>query len=67
MLWLLILRGLSIELRGHLANPLWHGFWDVLFSLASALLALVLGVALGNVLRGVPLDEIGLLLRAFLD
>jgi cytochrome d ubiquinol oxidase subunit II len=58
-LWLLILRGLSIELRGHLANPLWHSFWDATFSLASALLALVLGVALGNVLRGVPLDGTG--------
>ncbi len=59
VLWLLILRGVSIELRGHLESPLWHSFWDVVFSLASATLALVLGAALGNVLRGVPLDGTG--------
>jgi cytochrome d ubiquinol oxidase subunit II len=33
--------------------------WDVLFSLSSALLAIFYGVALGNVVRGVPLDANG--------
>jgi len=59
VLWLLVLRGLSIELRSHHDNPLWRQFFDVAFAGASALLAVVLGAALGNVLRGVPIDETG--------
>jgi cytochrome d ubiquinol oxidase subunit II len=59
VLWLLILRGISIELRSHHENPLWREFWDSTFSVASALMAVVLGTSLGNVLRGVPLDETG--------
>jgi cytochrome d ubiquinol oxidase subunit II len=59
VLWLLILRGVAIESRSRQANPLWREFWDTTFSLASALLAVVLGVALGNVVRGVPLDGTG--------
>jgi cytochrome bd ubiquinol oxidase subunit II len=57
--WLLIGRGVAIELRGHFASDLWHGFWDVTFAICSILLAFVFGVALGNVLRGVPLDSHG--------
>jgi len=60
VLWLLILRGIAIESRSHTENPLWREFWDTTFSLSSALLAVVLGAALGNVVRGVPLDETGL-------
>ena len=59
LLWVIILRGLSIELRGHLDNPLWAAFWDAGFTVGSALIAIVLGAALGNVLRGVPLDGTG--------
>jgi cytochrome d ubiquinol oxidase subunit II len=54
-----MVRGMSIELRGHFASELWRGFWDVGFSVSSALLALVFGIALGNVIRGVPLDKTG--------
>jgi cytochrome d ubiquinol oxidase subunit II len=60
VLWLLILRGIAIESRSRQENPLWREFWDTTFSLASALLAVVLGAALGNVVRGVPLDGTGL-------
>jgi len=59
VLWLLILRGVAIELRSQQANPLWRQFFDLTFALSSAVLALVLGVALGNVLRGVPIDATG--------
>jgi cytochrome d ubiquinol oxidase subunit II len=59
VLWLLILRGIAVESRSHLDNPLWREFWDTTFSVASALLAVVLGAALGNVVRGVPLDATG--------
>src|SRR5262249_28632565 len=59
VLWLLILRGVAIESRSQQENPLWHSFWDTTFALASAALAVVLGAALGNVVRGVPLDGAG--------
>jgi cytochrome d ubiquinol oxidase subunit II len=59
VLWLLVLRGISIEFRNHMRNPVWTPFWDVVFCLASGLLALFLGVALGNVVRGVPLNADG--------
>jgi cytochrome d ubiquinol oxidase subunit II len=59
VLWLLVLRGLSIELRSHLENPLWRSFWDAVLGFASAVMAVVLGAALGNVLRGVPIDDTG--------
>jgi cytochrome bd ubiquinol oxidase subunit II len=65
LLWLLMVRGMSIELRGHFQSDLWRGFWDVAFSISSALLALVLGVALGNVVRGVPLDNSGYFAGSF--
>jgi cytochrome d ubiquinol oxidase subunit II len=58
ILWLLILRGLAIELRSQLSNPLWHTFWDVVFSFASTALILLLGIALGNLLRGLPITAV---------
>jgi len=59
VLWLLILRGTAIEFRNRIASPVWTPFWDVVFAGASTLLALFFGAALGNVLRGVPLDAGG--------
>ncbi|MBL8240299.1 MAG: cytochrome d ubiquinol oxidase subunit II [Bryobacterales bacterium] len=59
VLWLLILRGIAIECRHMMHHALWTPFWDVVFSGASALLAIFLGAALGNVVRGVPLDANG--------
>ncbi len=55
VLWLLMLRGVGIELRAHMENPVWRGFFDVVFSGSSILLAIFFGAALGNVVRGVPL------------
>jgi cytochrome d ubiquinol oxidase subunit II len=58
-LWLLVLRGLSIEFRSHQPNPLWRSFWDGTLAFSSVLMAIVLGAALGNVIRGVPVDATG--------
>ncbi|MDR3736227.1 MAG: cytochrome d ubiquinol oxidase subunit II [Acidobacteriaceae bacterium] len=55
VLWLLILRGLSIELRMHLESTTWRSLFDGLFFLSSTLLAIFFGAALANVIRGVPL------------
>jgi cytochrome d ubiquinol oxidase subunit II len=59
VLWLLIGRGLGLELRRQVDHPLWHVACDTVFWLSSAALALVFGVALGNVVRGVPLGPDG--------
>ena len=59
VLWLLMLRGIGIELRVHVGNPVWQGFFDVVFCFSSALLAIFFGAALGNVIRGVPLNAEG--------
>lgn len=65
VLWLLILRGVGIEFRHQLDNPLWQDGWDVAFSGSSALLAVLFGAAFGNVLRGVPLDAAGNFVGSF--
>jgi cytochrome d ubiquinol oxidase subunit II len=54
VLWCLALRGVAIEVRSHVEDPLWRAFWDTVFAGSSGLLALLFGVALGNVVRGVP-------------
>jgi cytochrome bd ubiquinol oxidase subunit II len=59
VLWLLILRGVGIEFRAHIDNRVWQDFFDVVFSVSSILLAIFFGAALGNVVRGVPLDASG--------
>ncbi|MBU6453471.1 MAG: cytochrome d ubiquinol oxidase subunit II [Cyanobacteria bacterium REEB67] len=59
VLWLLVLRGLAIEFRSKEENKLWRTFWDMTFFVSSLLMAIVLGAALGNVIRGVPLGKDG--------
>lgn len=59
LLWLLILRAISIEFRSHMDSQIWRPFWDVTFFGSSLLLTIFLGAALGNVVRGVPLGEDG--------
>ena len=54
VLWLLILRGISLELRNHIDVGVWRALLDGLFGLSSALLTIFFGAALANVLRGVP-------------
>ena len=55
VLWLLILRGIGIEFRTHLADPVAASLFDGFFALSSFLLALFFGAALGNVIRGVSM------------
>ena len=59
VLWLLLLRGIGIEFRHQIHHALWEDAWDAVFAVASVLLALLFGVALGNVLRGVPFEANG--------
>jgi cytochrome d ubiquinol oxidase subunit II len=64
VLWLLIVRGIAIELRSRIASSVWSSFWDGMFFLGSALLAIFFGAALGNVIRGVPLNSQGYFFEA---
>ena len=59
VLWLLVLRGVSLELRNHIDVGVWRALLDGVFGLASALLTIFFGAALANVLRGVPLQADG--------
>jgi cytochrome d ubiquinol oxidase subunit II len=64
VLWLLMLRGIGIELRSHVHDPLWWSAFDFLFFFSSLLLAVFFGAAIGNVMRGVPLDRDGYFFEA---
>jgi cytochrome d ubiquinol oxidase subunit II len=65
ILWSLILRGVSIEVGGHINDRLWQGFWDFVFVVSNFLLAILFGAAAGNLARGVPLDADGNFSMAF--
>ncbi|HVO10275.1 MAG TPA: cytochrome d ubiquinol oxidase subunit II [Vicinamibacteria bacterium] len=65
VLWLLLGRGLAIEFRHQVDSELWRDAWDVVFAGASTLLAVLFGVAVGNVLHGLPLDANGEFLGSF--
>ena len=50
----LILRPVSFKFRSEIENPLWRGLWDFGLFVSGAVPALIFGVAVGNVLQGVP-------------
>lgn len=52
----LILRGVAFEFRSKDARPAWRNFWDWMLCLGSLLPALLWGVAMANLIRGVPID-----------
>ena len=54
----LIGRAVAIEFRSKEESPIWRNTWDVIFFLGSALPSLLFGVAFGNILRGLPLDQV---------
>jgi cytochrome bd ubiquinol oxidase subunit II len=65
VLWGLILRGISLEVGGHIDDRMWQSFWDFIFPASNLLLGILFGTALGNVVRGVPLEENGEFHMAF--
>jgi cytochrome d ubiquinol oxidase subunit II len=56
VLWALILRGIALEVRGLIDSGLWRAFWDTGFAAANISLAILFGAAIGNVVRGMPLQ-----------
>jgi cytochrome bd ubiquinol oxidase subunit II len=65
ILWCLILRGISLEVGGHINDRMWQEFWDFIFVFANTLLAILFGAAAGNMARGVPLASDGTFSMAF--
>jgi cytochrome bd ubiquinol oxidase subunit II len=61
----LILRAVSLEFRHR--DSSWSAVWDGAFFLGSLVPALLVGVALGNVIRGVPMDAEGNYIGTFFD
>jgi cytochrome d ubiquinol oxidase subunit II len=55
----LIFRAVSIEFRSKEPGKAWRKGWDIAFSVGSFLAAFLIGVALGNITRGIPLDSQG--------
>ncbi|MEK6777429.1 MAG: cytochrome d ubiquinol oxidase subunit II [bacterium] len=53
----LIFRAVAMEFRGKLDSPGWRRLWDWSFGLGSLLPAILFGVAVGNILRGIPIDK----------
>ncbi|MBU1100781.1 MAG: cytochrome d ubiquinol oxidase subunit II [Bacteroidetes bacterium] len=60
LLFALIFRAVSLEFRGKVDSPKWRRYWDFAFVIGSLLPAILYGVAIGNILRGIPLNENGL-------
>ncbi|MGY6523142.1 MAG: cytochrome d ubiquinol oxidase subunit II [Mongoliitalea sp.] len=56
-LMFIIFRGISIKFRNMEEMPWWRTMWDWCYSISSVMLAFLLGVVLGNILNGMPLDE----------
>jgi len=63
----LIGRAVGMEFRSKVESPRWRAVWDVIFSVCSFLPALLLGVAFGNILRGIPLNATGDFTGTFLS
>lgn len=66
LLTALVLRAVSLEFRGKLDSPSWRAAWDAAFAFGSFLPALLFGVAIGNVLRGIPIGADGEFAGTFL-
>jgi cytochrome d ubiquinol oxidase subunit II len=67
VLLVMILRTVALEFRSKEHSPRWRATWDTVFWAASLGLALLLGVAFGNVLGGVPMDQAGNITVGLID
>jgi cytochrome bd ubiquinol oxidase subunit II len=69
LIFALIFRAIAIEFRSKTPMKWWRKMWDILFFLASLSIAVAVGMALGNLIEGIPLDEnhiyMGYVLKTF--
>ena len=59
MLFSLILRAVAIEFRSKVEARSWRHMWDWIFAFASLAIAFLAGILLGNIVKGIPLDQYG--------
>jgi cytochrome d ubiquinol oxidase subunit II len=59
ILFALIIRGVSFEMRHQVDDPRWRRLWDICIFLGSFLPALLFGVAFANIFQGIPIDQNG--------
>jgi cytochrome d ubiquinol oxidase subunit II len=57
LLFVLIFRAVAIEFRSKQESKRWRAAWDKAFSISSIVIALLMGVALGNIVTGIPLAQ----------
>lgn len=67
VLLVLIMRTVAIEFRSKRSETWWRSLWDWTFTISSFGITILLGVALGNVIRGVALDQQGNMTIDLLD
>src|SRR5947209_18970293 len=60
-------RGVAFEYRGKGVSPRWRDTWDRVLTIGSFLIPLLLGVALGDLLHGLPIDKSGAFTGNFFD
>jgi cytochrome d ubiquinol oxidase subunit II len=67
LLFALIFRAVSLEFRGKMQSPVWRRAWDFGFFASSILATFLFGVAVGNGIKGIPLNASGIFTGGFLD
>ena len=67
LLTALIFRAISFEFRGKVDSSGWRKLWDLAFGLGSLLPSILFGVAIGNILKGIPIDSNGNFIGSFFD
>ncbi len=63
----LIIRGVSFEYRGKINSPRWRAVWDWTMTIGSILLPVLLGIALGDLFHGLPINKEGNFTGSFFD
>ncbi len=67
LLFVLIFRAVSIEVRSKYEKAWWKSFWDKAFSVSSIVIAFLMGVAIGNIIQGIPIDATKEYVGSFFD
>jgi cytochrome d ubiquinol oxidase subunit II len=63
----LIFRAVAFEFRSKVESAAWRSTWDYAFGIGSMLPSILFGVAIGNILRGLPINNNGYYTGTFLD
>lgn len=66
LLFALIGRAVSLEFSGKVDSPVWEKIWDTCFGISSLLPCILFGVAVGNIMKGIPLNQEGMFTGSFL-